>query len=57
MRWIVVGVFVNVSAIERGRRFLVEEAFVMRFVPYLMNFNEKLREGTLKIVRNCAFEW
>ena len=24
VRWIVVGIFVNVSAIERGRKFLVE---------------------------------
>lgn len=37
MRWIVVGIFVNVSAIERGRKFLVEEGMGVRFVEYISN--------------------
>ena len=31
-RWIVVGIFVNVSAVDRGRRFLVEDGMGVRFV-------------------------
>lgn len=57
LRWIVVGIFVNLSAIERGRRFLVEDSICIRFIQYLSSFNEKLREASLKIMRNCAFEW
>lgn len=43
LRWIVVGVFVNVSAAERGRRFLVEDLIAVRFVQYLCAFDERLR--------------
>ena len=57
LRWIIVGVFVNVAAIERGRRFLVEEGMGVRFVKFVNSFDGKLREASLKIVRNCAFEW
>jgi RecB family endonuclease NucS len=39
LRWIVVGVFVNVSAAERGRRFLVEEGMGVRFVQYINSFD------------------
>jgi hypothetical protein len=55
LRWILVGVFVNISAVERGRRFLVEEGVYVRFIRYLVEFDEKLREASLKIMRNCAF--
>ena len=57
IRWIVVGIFVNVSAIERGRKFLVEEGMGIRFVQYLTSPDERLREASLKITRNCVFEW
>ena len=32
VRWIIVGIFVDVSAIDRGRRFLVEDGITVRFV-------------------------
>ena len=51
------GVFVNLSASERGRRFLVEEGVWVRFVGFVVEFEERLREASLKILRNCAFEW
>ena len=57
VRWIVVGIFVNVSAIERGRKFLVEEGMGVRFVQYINSADERLREACLKITRNCTFEW
>jgi hypothetical protein len=57
LRWIICGIFVNLSTIERGRKFLVEDKVYARFVPYIISFDEKLREATLKVLRNCAFEW
>lgn len=51
------GVFVNVSSVERGRHFLVEELICIRFIQYISANDEKLREAALKILRNCAFEW
>ena len=57
IRWIVDGIFVNVSSFERGRRFLVEEGMGIRFVQFINSMDEKEREASLKLVRNCAFEW
>ena len=34
-QWVVVGIFVNMSSLERGRRYLIDEALYKRFVPFL----------------------
>jgi hypothetical protein len=57
VRWIICGIFVNLASLERGRKFMVEDKVYRRFVPFLVSFEEKLREATLKVLRNCAFEW
>lgn len=56
-KWVLISIFVNMSSVERGRRYLIEEGLYKRFVPFLNAPSEKVREGTLKITRNCAFEW
>lgn len=56
-RWILVSIFTNLTASERGRKFMVEDHICSRFAAHFHAFDEKLREASLKIVRNCAFEW
>jgi hypothetical protein len=56
-KWIICGIFVNLSTFEKGRKYLVQEKVYARFVPFIVSFDEKLREATLKVLRNCAFEW
>lgn len=35
----------------------MEDKVYIRFIPYIVSFDEKLREATLKVLRNCVFEW
>jgi hypothetical protein len=52
-----VNIFTNITSIERGRKYMVEDKICSRFIGYFHTFDEKLREASLKIVRNCSFEW
>lgn len=36
---------------------MTEDKVYKRFIPFIVSFDSKLRESTLKILRNCAFEW
>ena len=56
-RWVVTNIFVNVSSIEVGRKFITEEKIYNRFINYINTENENTRIGVLKLLRNCAFEW
>jgi hypothetical protein len=56
-RWVVTNIFVNVTSIEVGRKFITEENIYLRFVNYINTEKENTRVGILKLLRNCAFEW
>ncbi len=56
-RWVVTNIFVNVTSIEVGRKFITEENIYLRFMNYINTEKENTRVGIIKLLRNCAFEW
>lgn len=56
-RWVITNIFVNVSSVDYGRRFISEEKIYLRFLNFMNHEKEAVRLGVLKILRNVSFEW
>jgi hypothetical protein len=56
-RWVITNIFVNVSSVDYGRRFISEEKIYLRFLNFMNHEKETVRLGVLKILRNVSFEW
>ncbi len=56
-RWVITNIFVNVTSIEVGRKFVAEEKIYVRFLNFINSDKEAVRFGVLKLLRNVSFEW